>query len=421
MRIAVASFGSEGDVRPFIALARGLKQAGHDVYLVAAPLHARRAEEAGIPLRPSNTPRAMEAFERILHSTMEQVMNERNPLRAVGKATDLLEGVLLDALPLVREATADADLIVHHQIDVTAYAAARVHRKPRITGQVFHGGLPARNAAPDGSDLGPIVNRLLTGIFRHVIGRVTDPSYNRVLAAAGLPRVRQLFHEVGASTLLSLLEVSPSFVPPDPLWEGKVVQTGYWFLDLPASPPAADLVSFLEAGDKPVVITFGSMTGTNARKQTEVLCEGVRRAGMRAVLQAGWNQLGEGALPDTIKRVEYVPHDWLFARAAVVIHHGGAGTTASALRAGVPQIVVWHFGDQESWGKLLHRRGLAPRKPVSFRQLSADWLAGALREVKSNPSLRLNAASMGERIRAEDGVTHAVREIERRCARAGIG
>jgi sterol 3beta-glucosyltransferase len=421
MRIAVASFGSEGDVRPFIALARGLKQAGHEVYLVAAPLHARRAEEADIPLRPSNTPRAMEVFERTLRSNMEQVMKERNPLRAVGKGTALFEGLLLDSLPLVLEATADADLIVHHQIDVTAYAAARVHRKPRITGQVFHGGLPARNAAPDGSDFGPIVNRLLTGIFRYVVGRVTDPSYNRVLAAAGLPRVRQLFHEVGASPLLSLLEVSPSFVPPDPLWEGKVVQTGYWFLDLPTAPPAADLVSFLAAGDKPVVITFGSMTGTDARKQTEVLCEGVRRAGMRAVLQAGWNQLGEGVLPDTIKRVEYVPHSFLFARAAGVIHHGGAGTTASALRAGVPQIVVWHFGDQESWGKLLHRRGLAPRKPVSCRQLSPDWLAGALREMKTHPSLQANAASMGEKIRDEDGVTHAVREIERRCAQAGIG
>jgi UDP:flavonoid glycosyltransferase YjiC (YdhE family) len=206
--------------------------------------------------------------------------------------------------------------------------------------------------------------------------------------------------------------VSPAFVPPDPLWQGRVVQTGYWFLDMPHFEPDPELAAFLAAGEPPLVISFGSMVNADPRRTTALLCEAVERVGCRALIQAGWAGLGEGPLPPNVRRIDFVPHDWLFPRASGVIHHGGAGTTAAVLRAGVPQAVVWHLGDQPAWGKLLHKRGLAPAAPLWQGALNVDWLTRVMRALRSDPGLRGQAATVGARIRQEEGVRQAVTALE---------
>lgn len=414
MRIAVTSVGSEGDLRPYIALTRRLCQAGHDAFLVAAPIYEDRAAEAGIRLHPVGKLLSGDraAAIELLRSTFEALMREKNQLRQIRMAFNEITTTLLDALPDVIEATRDVDLIVYHHVDIAAYAAALLHSKPRMSGLLFHGLLESSAETPQGQSFGRLGNLLLSSFSRFVTARLLDRPFNRILAAAGLPRQRSVFLSAVDAPLGTLLAVSPALVPMDPRWERQhVIQTGYWFLDRSEFTPPSDLAEFVAAGEPPVVITFGSMVGPDPRAQTAALVEAVRRTGRRAVLQAGWNKLGDERLPKTIHRAQYVPHDWLFPRAACVVHHGGAGTTAAVLRAGVPQVIVHHFGDQVIWGKLVARRGLgAP--PISHHSLDADKLSAALHAVLGSVRMSERAREMGERVRAEDGLGAAVQAIE---------
>lgn len=414
MRIAVSSIGSEGDLRPFIALTRKLVQAGHDAFLVASPLFNERIAEAGIPHRPVGQPLPEDkaVVEAILRETFEPVMREKNPFSQATRIFDHIVFRLIDALPDVIEATRDVDLIVHHHVDIAAFAAATLHRKPRMAGLLYHGMLVSSAATMEGKDLGRLGNVLFSSFIRFTSGLMTDRPLNKVFAAAGLPPRRGLLRASSEAPLGSLLAVSPALVPTDPRWdEQRVIQTGYWFLDRSEFTPPSDLAEFVSAGEPPLVITFGSMAGTDAKAQTASVVEAIQRTGRRAVLQAGWSQLGEGALPKTILRAQYVPHDWLFPRAAGVVHHGGAGTTAAVLRAGVPHVVVHHLADQVHWGRLLARRGLAA-PPISHHKLDADSLSAALHAVLGSAGMSERARAMGERVRAEDGLGAAVLAIE---------
>ncbi|MFD0652644.1 glycosyltransferase [Streptomyces malaysiensis] len=148
-------------------------------------------------------------------------------------------------------------------------------------------------------------------------------------------------------------------VPRPADWPSQVEVVGYWW---PARPrdwqPPAELTDFLQAGPPPVFIGFGSMAPGQGERLGELVTAAVARAGVRAVVQAGW--AGLTASGDDILTVGDLPHDWLFPRTAAVVHHAGAGTTAAGLRAGVPAVAVPAMADQPFWAARLHRLGVAP-------------------------------------------------------------
>jgi sterol 3beta-glucosyltransferase len=133
---------------------------------------------------------------------------------------------------------------------------------------------------------------------------------------------------------------------------------------------------------------------------------------MRGILATGWGGLEPKDLPETIFRIDHVPHDWLFPRMAGVVHHGGAGTTAAGLRYGKPTIICPFFGDQPFWGERVYALGVGT-KPIPHKKLTADKLAEAITEIVQNSSTRRNAEDLSKKIRAEDGVGNAVRFIEK--------
>jgi UDP:flavonoid glycosyltransferase YjiC (YdhE family) len=204
---------------------------------------------------------------------------------------------------------------------------------------------------------------------------------------------------------------SPTVVPRAREWGAEVHVTGYWFRETNADwRPPADLADFLDAGPPPVFVGFGSMTGRDSQATTELVVSALARCRRRGVLLGGWGGLGAGALPDDVFRLDAAPFEWLFPRMSVVVHHGGAGTTAAGLRAGVPNVVVPFFGDQHFWGWRIQKLGAGP-KPIPHSRLSADRLARALRRSLGDDEMRSRAARVGERIRREDGVAAAVEAI----------
>jgi UDP:flavonoid glycosyltransferase YjiC (YdhE family) len=199
-------------------------------------------------------------------------------------------------------------------------------------------------------------------------------------------------------------------VPRPPDWGEHIHITGYWYPEDETWGPPDELRRFIEAGPPPVFIGFGSMPVSQPERTTSLVLEALKRAGQRAVLHTGWAGLG-GDLHDDVFQIEYAPYNWLFPRMAAVVHHGGSGTTASGLRAGVSTLIVPFLFDQSYWGRRVAALGAGPA-PIPYKQLSVDRLAEGITRAVNDAAMRQRAASLGQKIRAEDGIAQARQIIE---------
>ena len=205
---------------------------------------------------------------------------------------------------------------------------------------------------------------------------------------------------------------SPSVLPKPADWDDHIHVTGYWFLD-PAGDwtPPASLTEFLQAGPAPVYVGFGSMSSRKPEQTADLVLQALAQAKQRAIILSGWGGLRKESVPHTVLMVEEVPFSWLFPRVAAVVHHGGAGTTSAALRAGVPSIVIPFFGDQPFWGQRMVELGVGPA-PIPRRRLTAERLAQAIQDALTDQTVRQRAAHLGSVIRAEDGIAQAVAIVQ---------
>jgi sterol 3beta-glucosyltransferase len=187
--------------------------------------------------------------------------------------------------------------------------------------------------------------------------------------------------------------------------------TGFWFLDEPAWIPPSDLQDFLDNGEPPVYIGFGSMAADKPEATAKLVIDAATQANVRAVISTGWRGMDADDLPAHIYRLDTAPHAWLFPKMRAVVHHGGAGTTAAGLRAGVPTAIIPFFADQPYWGQQIYRMGLGT-VPIPRKALTVEKLAAALIDIGHDEALKNRAAIVGERVRGEEGGSAAVRIIE---------
>ena len=227
----------------------------------------------------------------------------------------------------------------------------------------------------------------------------------------GLPPAPRGFDEMklaNGDPTPTLYPYSEYVVPRPSDWPATTLSPGYWFLDQQDEwQPPADLQAFLDAGSPPVYIGFGSMAGRDAAGKAKAAIGALQKSGQRGIIATGWGGLSVDDLPPTIFKIDAVPHDWLFERVSAVVHHGGAGTTAAGLRAGKPTIICPFFGDQPFWGRRVADLGVGA-EPIPQKKLNADNLAAAITQVTSDAQIQQRAAALGEKIRAEDGITRAI-------------
>jgi sterol 3beta-glucosyltransferase len=221
------------------------------------------------------------------------------------------------------------------------------------------------------------------------------------------------FRDLARRQTPTLYGYSTHVLPRPQDWNAQIHITGYWFLDEGEGwQPPADLVAFLDAGDPPVYIGFGSMGSRNPEEAGRIALDALARSGQRGIIAAGWGGLKTGDLPESVHLISALPHSWLFPRMAAVVHHGGAGTTAAGLRAGVPSIITPFGMDQPFWGRRVAELGVGPQ-PIPRKKLTAERLAAAITEATTNPTMRRRAAALGEAIRSEDGIGNAVAMVAR--------
>ncbi|KAI3615744.1 glycosyltransferase family 1 protein [Moniliophthora roreri] len=203
--------------------------------------------------------------------------------------------------------------------------------------------------------------------------------------------------------------MSPALIPKPNDWKNHIDVVGFYFLDLATSyTPADDLQAFLDAGEPPIYVGFGSVVVEDAAAMTRTVFEATKQAGVRALVSAGWGGLGGVQVPPHVFILGNIPHDWLFdkGRVSAVVHHGGAGTTAIGLSKGLPTVVVPFFGDQAFWGHMIHKAGAGP-EPIHHEKLGIENLRDAIKFAMS-PSTKAAATRLADRIRSENGVTAGV-------------
>jgi UDP:flavonoid glycosyltransferase YjiC (YdhE family) len=399
MRIALATVGTSGDVRPFALLARELVARGHDVTAITWPVHRAALNVPGVRVETAG-PHADAA--RIASVAADAA--EKGPMDQVGVLRDfhLADGEAHERR--LRELLPGHDLVLLHSIHGLAHAAA-LDLGLRWATVVFDPVLlPTNTAPPPGMpSLGP-ANRLLWGMLDRMLRRANGP-FDAVLARAGsTQRGLPLFR--ARSPLLHLVGASPAImhVPADLPATTRV--TGAW-ADRSEHEPLPDLLqAWLDDGPPPVTVTFGSMGGPRT-DALEGAIGAVLDAGRRVVLQ-GASRLRSPNLATIAAPVDHRP---LFARSTLVVHHGGSGTTHTVAIAGIPQVVVPHVGDQRYWADRLHRLGVAP-KPIEARELDAGRLADAILATAADPDRDGAATELASRVRGDDGVRAAADALE---------
>jgi UDP:flavonoid glycosyltransferase YjiC (YdhE family) len=209
----------------------------------------------------------------------------------------------------------------------------------------------------------------------------------------------------------TLYAYSPHVIPVPSDWNENVLVSGYWFLDTANWKLPDPLAAFLKAGEPPIYVGFGSMPGINPQQMTGTVIEALSRCGKRGLLAAGSGALNGHGAPDHVHVITSAPHDKLFQHVSATVHHGGAGTTGAALRAGKPTTICPFFGDQPFWGRRVAELGVGPA-PINRKFVSPDTLAEAITAMDA-PIMRHRASIVGAAIREEKGVENAVRFVTR--------
>jgi sterol 3beta-glucosyltransferase len=410
--IAIFTIGTRGDIQPCVALGMGLQRAGYPVRIVTSNNFEGMVRSAGLDFFPLTA-----NFQTLLDSNpgiADKGLNLGAMLRVFRHFyAECAEHWVSEGMA----ASEGAGLLIGVANSTSlAKALAEVRGLPFLGAQL-QPFTPSRLMPPmvltGGRNLPPTLNMAAHDLLRLLVWQVMKPAINDIvrpqLGLAKYPWYGPFFRHWDHRILYGF---SHHVVPRPADWPDRVQITGYWYLDQgPWQPPDA-LRDFLDAGTKPIYAGFGSMVNADAERFTANVLGAIRKTGQRAVLATGWGGLAgeEGALDDQVFVTRGAPHDWLFPRMAVAVHHGGAGTTAAAVRAGIPSVIVPFYGDQPFWARCLQREGVAP-PALDRKSLTSEALASAIASALQQP-VRRSAAELGERVRAEDGVGTALRCLQ---------
>lgn len=403
MRVLLVTTGSRGDVEPFVALALGLARAGHEPLLAAPRRLTGDAAARGVPVAP---------LDDGIFALQEEV---------AGKGARASVTAARSAIPLLRRWLDDVATLQDSGADVVVYAPKSLgaHHLADSMGVPSIAALPVPLFSPTArfpSPLSPVrpprfLNRAswrLAGVVEAPYRRMVRSWRSEGLGLTGpTPSLTDRIARDGV-----LHAWSPHLLPAPDDWAAELAPIGFWSgpVDDGWTPPEA-LTRFLDDGEPPVYVGFGSALAKDPDAFTRTVLDGLRRSGRRAVLATGWGALRPSDVPESVHVLDQAPHGWLLPRTAVAVHHGGVGTVAAALRAGTPQVIRPFQGDQSFWARQAHEIGIAA-SPLTGT-LTADRFAAAIDDAASRGE---RARELAAKVGREDGVAVAVARIEQAAA-----
>lgn len=410
MRVLILTFGTRGDVDPYIALAERLSIEGHEAF-VAAPEEFRSDVEAcGAGFEPMGT-----EMLRLVRASMTQMAGPTDSMRLVRRMKGAMRTSLLEQWRAAQQV--EPTLIITHPKALGGPHIAQRLRIPAVAS------IPLPFLTPTSAFPAPFLSRPSAGVVNrgsYAINRFAALAYGgmintfrrRVLGLGRMSRFSDYLHEPNGSRLPVLYGFSEHVVPVPADYPDNAHVTGYWHRTGNRWTAPTEVEEFLDSDEPAVYIGFGSMGfGKLAAERGRLITDAVERAGIRAVVAAGWGGLSLQESSSRILTIDEAPHEHLFPQVSAVVHHGGAGTVAAGLRAGRPTLVCPVLGDQAFWGQRVASLEAGPA-PVPLRKLTVPMLADSLQQLVTDPRFSRHAADVGERLRQEDGTGTAVRVLE---------
>ncbi|MEU9875030.1 glycosyltransferase [Streptomyces phaeochromogenes] len=402
MRIMIATAGSRGDVAPFTGLGAELRRAGHDVALATTDAFAPLVREAGLEFHslPADT------------RAHGGVRGSRDLMRAAAAfTTELGRGfadVMADGEPdLLLLSTTTAPL-GWHLAEATGVPSLGVYLQPTApTGDFPPAVLPGSRSLgrPGNRAAGRFALRMTDRVYEQATRDLRHRLRLLPLAASAMRRRQE------RANWPVLYGFSTALLPRPSDWRPGLDTVGNWWPHIDtADQLSPDLEDFLAAGPRPALITFGSMAAGEGDRLSEIAVRALRRAGLRGILQSG--AAGLAADGDDILTIGDVPHTLLVPRLAAVVHHAGAGTSAAALRAGVPAVTVPVTADQPFWARRLASIGAATT-PIPFNSLTTERLTDALAHVTKQQTYARAAATAAQHMGTEDGAGRVLKAVQR--------
>ena len=415
MRIVLTSWGSYGDVYPYVGLALALRDAGHQPVIVMPEFYRPLIDALEFEFHAAGP-----AIDPNDHALIERVMD---PVRG---SEVLLRGILMPTLRADYEAldavARGADAIVTHPITFAGPVIAQARRLPWVSTVLapmsFFSATDPPVLAPAPflahlSRVGPWYGRAVAALVRRSTRSWLTPVFD-LRREVGLPPGRHPLFEGQFSPTLTLALFSRVLAEPQGDWPRNVAITGFVFYNGPETL-TPHLAEFLDAGPPPVVFTLGTSAVAAAGHFYDESVAAARQLGVRAVLlTGGFEQNRPRDIPTNVRLVDRAPHQLLFPRAAAIVHQGGAGTLAQALRAGKPTLVVPHAHDQPDNAARVVRLGVA--RMVLPGKYQRSRVAHELSRLLSEEAFATRAVEVAELVRREGGAAAAVAAIEQACA-----
>jgi sterol 3beta-glucosyltransferase len=378
VKVVLLALGSRGDVQPMVALGKALQAVGKPVMVVALREFAPLVEVAGLLFMPidgkfeDTGPAAAETARKMAGGGMSYQRAVSAGLADVAPAVAVAEMAAVEPGDLVVGGVLSIDDAVALQ---EARGCLAVHMLTAPILPTASGPSTVFSIRPQGRS---VLNRWAGQIALAVGAPMMTTTGSHLRDQLNLPRTRPLRFVKMLQMVPTLLTTSPLVTPPPGDWPDNICQTGIWFDQSPAWDPPAELSEFLAAGDPPVFIGFGSMPSADPGADVKLMTAAARQAGRRAVIRPsyGWCEPHDSPedSPQDVYLLREAPYRWLFQQMGAIIHHGGAGTTAEALLAGVPNGVVAFGVDQPYHGRRIHALGAGPA-PIKRSKLTADRLA----------------------------------------------
>ena len=411
MRIGLQTWGTDGDFFPFLALAVGLKDAGHEVSLAYTSIDGK--DYSDHPLA--------KGIELIKADGGILAQKNINPYAIAAKPgsfkeySKLLETYFDPFVDVMFEASevlcSQSDLVIGHAVCHTLLTASEKHDCPRVSLVLTPLVVRSKYVSPVGIGLGPVLNSFLWSVGGYVATQTWFKKANTLRKAQSLAPIQSLQKELFTSDYLTIVAASSTLTERPKDWRSNIQMTG--FLNLPSSElewnMPNDLRAFIDEGEPPIYMTFGSCMQFDLQRSTQLLIEAAKTSGKRAIIQSDWSELGLDENPN-IFRIEKAPHQTIFPHCSVIVHHGGAGTTQAALLSEKPSIVVAHGFDQPYSGKQL-QLAQAGGNVFQRHKVTAKELADEIAVISNSSAIRQKASDIGARMKLENGVANAVQLI----------
>lgn len=416
MKIGIYTYGTRGDVQPYIALALGLMRRGHDVVLAAPENFKDFVESFGVAFRPlyGNAEAIMNSEEG------QKVLQTENSIKLLKYFYKALYDIRMPLRESYYKSIYQVDYVIANSatLPIVGAIVEKLHKKMALT-YFMPPVVPTQEYPLGDFDFinFPLYNRFTYHLMHFFYWQFVKKETNEYRQALGLPILKEnLITHINRLQPLDLYCISPSLIPQPKDWASNHKITGFMTIPIEkrkeSNADEADeaLKKWLREGEKPIYIGFGSNGVGNQDKFIAILTDLLHKTKERILFCTGWSQFKNLPQHPNLFTCQYVNHELILPQCKIGIFHGGAGTLAAMLRHDLPSIIISFYTDQPTWGKIIEKKKLGIHIP--FKKLTTEKLLYAIEKAQI-PEIKENVITIGKKIRGENGLENALNEIEK--------